>query len=51
MYKIVNTDYNEQYILREEDNALIPLNEENRDYQEYLKWVAEDNEAEEWVNE
>jgi hypothetical protein len=50
MYKIINTDYNEQYILREKDNALIPLNEANKDYQEYLKWVAEGNIAEEITN-
>ena len=28
-------------------NLFIPLNEENSDYQEYLKWVAEGNTAEE----
>jgi hypothetical protein len=47
MYTIINTQYNEQYILRESDNALIPSNEENTDYQAYLTWVAEGNEAEE----
>ena len=26
-------------ILRKEDNAFIPLNEENKDYQEYLEWA------------
>ena len=30
-------------ILRINDNAYIPKNEENTDYQEYLKWVAEGN--------
>lgn len=29
----------------------IPTDESNKDYQEYLKWVAEGNEAEEWVSE
>ena len=33
------------------DNVFIPFDEGNRDYQEYLKWVAEGNEAEEWVAE
>ena len=30
-------------ILRKEDNAVIPIDEANTDYQEYLKWVAEGN--------
>ncbi len=30
-------------ILRKEDNACIPIDEGNRDYQEYLMWVAEGN--------
>ena len=30
-------------ILRISDNAYIPKNEANTDYQEYLKWVAEGN--------
>ena len=34
-------------ILRKEDNAFIPFDEANRDYQEYLAWVAEGNTAEE----
>tara|TARA_R100000149_G_C5821382_1_gene100564 strand:+ start:552 stop:728 length:177 start_codon:yes stop_codon:yes gene_type:complete len=31
------------FILRKEDGAVIPKNEENTDYQEYLSWVAEGN--------
>lgn len=31
-------------IIRIGDKALIPLDEGNKDYQEYLKWVAEGNE-------
>jgi len=34
-------------IVRKADNACIPVNEMNRDYQEYLLWVAEGNTAEE----
>jgi len=34
-------------ILRKEDNAFIPKDEANTDYQEYLAWVAEGNTAEE----
>jgi len=33
-------------ILRKTDNAYIPKNENNTDYQEYLAWVAEGNTAE-----
>ena len=32
-------------ILRKEDNACIPTDEDNTDYQEYLAWVAEGNTA------
>ena len=31
-------------IIRLSDNALIPMNPDNTDYQQYLKWVAEGNE-------
>ena len=33
-------------ILRKEDNAVIPFDEANSDYQKYLEWVAEGNTAE-----
>jgi len=33
-------------ILRKEDNAVIPFDEANTDYQEYLAWVAKGNTAE-----
>ena len=33
------------YIKRKSDNALIPADEANRDYQEYLEWVAKGNKA------
>ena len=36
-----------QAICRKSDNAYIPFDEENTDYQEYLAWVAEGNPPEE----
>ena len=48
MYKLVNIEdgTETQAICRIKDNAFIPQNEANKDYQEYLKWVAEGNEPE-----
>jgi hypothetical protein len=39
MYKLIN----QQVVLRIADNAFIPMNPDNTDYQEYLKWLAEGN--------
>ena len=39
MYKLTNTDT----IVRLSDNASIPMAEGNRDYREYLEWVAAGN--------
>jgi hypothetical protein len=36
-------------IRRIQDNAYIPMDESNTDYQAYLAWVAEGNEATEWT--
>ena len=33
----------DEMILRISDNAFIPMNPDNTDYQEYLKWLAEGN--------
>ncbi|AIR93585.1 hypothetical protein AVU42_gp029 [Prochlorococcus phage P-TIM68] len=30
-------------VIRKSDNAVIPFDETNRDYQEYLSWVNEGN--------
>jgi hypothetical protein len=49
-YKIFNGTLGKS-LLRTTDNAWIPFDEANNDYQEYLKWVAEGNAAEEWIPE
>ena len=49
MYKqIKNIDgtINEKLILRISDNANIPFDNANTDYQEYLEWLALGNEPE-----
>ena len=48
MYKLLpNTIMGEaQCIKRLSDNAFIPFDPANTDYQEYLKWLAEGNEPE-----
>jgi len=39
MYKL----HRETFVIRLSDNAYIPFDPDNTDYQEYLKWVAEGN--------
>ena len=49
MYKKV-TDIDgstDKMVLRKADNAYIPADQDNTDYQEYLAWVAEGNTPEE----
>jgi len=48
-YKLATKDsYNDtvQYIIRKSDGAIIPDDEANTNYQEYLAWVEEGNTAE-----
>lgn len=37
-------------IVRLADSAFIPMDNGNKDYQEYLAWVEEGNTPEEWNN-
>jgi hypothetical protein len=45
MYKLIldPTTNNIDVVKRIADNAFIPFDEANTDYQEYLKWLAEGN--------
>ena len=44
MYQLVkNAEGVVNQVKRIEDNTYIPFNSDNRDYQQYLKWVAEGN--------
>jgi hypothetical protein len=45
MYKLVNSivDGSLNCIKRTSDGALIPIDEANSDYQQYLKWLSEGN--------
>lgn len=50
MYKKYVNWENTEYIVKD-DVLWIPSNPMNSDYQAYLAWVAEGNEAEEWQEE
>lgn len=45
MYKLLKNPFTNQEnsVLRLADNAFIPFDPDNTDYQAYLKWVAEGN--------
>ena len=48
MYKLLPLDLSErQFIRRLSDNVLIPSDEANTDYQQYLEWLSEGNTPEE----
>ena len=43
MYKLNTSLSNEQRVIRTNDNAVIPFDPANSDYQAYLAWVSEGN--------
>jgi len=43
MYKLINLFNGDQVVIRLTDNACIPFNPDNTDYQAYLKWLEESN--------
>ena len=43
MYRIQNFNNEQVGVIRLSDNASIPMNPDNTDYQVYLKWLAEGN--------
>lgn len=51
MYLLRTIEYRgqeENYLIRASDNAHIPFDERNKDYQDYLAWLAEGNIPEPW---
>ena len=38
--KLIPIQLEQESVIRLSDNAYIPMDESNTDYQEYLKWVA-----------
>jgi hypothetical protein len=44
MYKLIPLDYTQrQFVTRLSDNACIPFDPDNTDYQAYLAWLDEGN--------
>ena len=43
MYKLFKSIANVEMIIRVADNAFIPMDEQNSDYQAYLLWISEGN--------
>ena len=43
MYKLFKAYNDYVTLLRTTDNTIIPMDEQNSDYQAYLKWLADGN--------
>ena len=43
MYKLFTTSLGQEFVKRLTDNAIIPFDPANTDYQAYLKWLEEGN--------
>jgi len=43
IFNIIDNKVSDKVILRIADNATVPFDPDNTDYQAYLKWVAEGN--------
>jgi len=42
-YKLAKKSGSQDFVIRLSDNACIPFDESNTDYQTYLAWIAEGN--------
>jgi hypothetical protein len=45
MYKLYKPQFGQESVIRTSDNAFIPMDEANTDYQAYLAWVEQGNVA------
>jgi hypothetical protein len=43
MYKLCTSSNEQNFVKRLSDNAFIPFDPANTDYQQYLKWLSEGN--------
>tara|TARA_B110000971_G_scaffold56186_1_gene57187 strand:- start:132 stop:284 length:153 start_codon:yes stop_codon:yes gene_type:complete len=43
MYKLYKPVFGNEMVIRIADNAFIPFDPANTDYQQYLEWLAEGN--------
>ena len=43
IFNVVKNQINTNAILRVDDNAFIPFDPANKDYQAYLKWIEDGN--------